>query len=150
MKHTIDTCDARPIKRPPRRFPDTQQRQIEEELGKMMEQGIIQESDSPWASQVVLVRKKDGSTRFCVDYRHLNAVTKKDAYPLPNITECMDTLEGATWFCILDCTSGYWQVEVDERDREKTAFATRKGLFEFCVMPFGLTNAPATFARLME
>ena len=150
VKHTIDTCDARPIKRPPRRFPDTQQRQIEEELGKMMEQGIIQESDSPWASQVVLVRKKDGSTRFCVDYRHLNAVTKKDAYPLPNITDCMDTLEGATWFCTLDCASGYWQVEVDERDREKTAFATRKGLFEFCVMPFGLTNAPATFERLME
>ena len=150
VKHTIDTGDARPIKRPPRRFPATQQKVVEEEVEKMLKEGIIQESDSPWASQVVLVKKKDGSTRFCVDYRFVNGLTKKDAYPLPNITDCMDALRGATWFCTLDMASGYWQVEVDERDREKTAFATRKGLYEFRVMPFGLTNAPATFERLME
>ena len=139
VKHTIDTGDARPLKRPPRRFPETQQRIVGEELNKI-----------PWASQVVLVQKKDGSTRFCIDYRFVNGFTKRDAYPLPNITDCIDTLRGATWFCTLDLASGYWQVEKDERDRHKTAFATRKGLHEFCVMPFGLTNAPATFERLME
>ena len=149
VKHSIDTGDSRPIKQPPRRFPYTQQRQIEEEVSKMLEQGVIQESDSPWASQIVLVRK-DGSIRFCVDYRFVNDVTKRDAYPLPNITDCMDTLKGAAWFCTLDLACGYWQVAVDERDREKTAFSSRRGLYEFRVMPFGLTNAPATFERLME
>ena len=145
VKHTIDTGDSRPVKRPQRRFPETQQREVEEEVDKMLENGVIQESDGPWASQVVLVKKKDGSTRFCIDYRHLNAVTRKDAYPLPNITDCMDTLKGASWYSTIDCATGFWQVEGDERDREKTAFATRRGLYEFRVMPFGLTNAPATF-----
>ena len=150
VKHTIHTQGARPIKKPPRRFADCQRKVIEQEVNTMLERGIIRESDSPWASQVVLVAKKDGSVRFCVDFRHLNEATEKDAYPLPYISDCIDALHGAQWFSTLDLASGYWQVEVEAQDRPKTAFVTRRGLYEFNVMPFGLSNAPATFERLME
>ena len=119
-------------------------------LQDMLRNDTIQPSSSPWASPIVLVQKKDGSFRFCVDYRKLNAVTRKDAYPLPRIDDTLDTLSGAHWFTTLDLISGYWQVEVDPADREKTAFCTPEGLFEFKVMPFGLCNAPATFQRLMN
>ena len=116
----------------------------------MMQQNIIRPLSSPWASPIVLVKKKNGKTRFCVDYRKLNKVTKRDAYPLPRIDEILDSLGKAKWFSSLDLTSGYWQVEMNEIDREKTAFITKQGIFEFNVMPFGLTNAPATFQRLMD
>ena len=99
---------------------------------------------------VVLVRKKDGSLRFCVDYHKVNTITRKDAYPLPRVDDALDTLACCKWFTTLDLLSGYWQVEVDEKDREKTAFSTQDGLFEFTRMPFGLCNAPATFQRLMD
>jgi hypothetical protein len=112
--------------------------------------GALEPSTSPWASGVVLVKKKDGSTRFCVDYRNLNKVTIKDAYPLPRIDDSLKQMSGATWLCVLDLCSGYWQVECHPKDRPKTAFATRRGLYQFQVMPFGLCNAPATFERLME
>ena len=116
----------------------------------MLAHNVIQPSTSPWASPIVIVRKKDGSARFCVDYRKLNAITRKDAYPLPRIDDTLDTLSGSQWFSTLDLLSGYWQVEVAEGDRDKTAFATQSGFCEFKVMPFGLCNAPATFQRLMD
>jgi hypothetical protein len=126
------------------------QDECEKVIGDMLSKGIIEPSCSPWQSPVVLVRKKDNSLRFCVDYRLLNNVTQKDSYPLPNIQESLDLLSGATFYSCLDLASGYWQVEMDPKDKDKTAFATsRHGLFHFNVIPFGLTNAPSTFERLI-
>ena len=113
-------------------------------------QGIIQPSSGPWSSPVVLVPKKDGTTRFCVDYRRLNAVSCKDAYPLPQIEDILSTLGEAKYFITLDLASGCWQIELKESSRPKTAFATHQGLFEFTSMASGLHNAPATFQRLMH
>jgi hypothetical protein len=116
----------------------------------MSDQGIIEPSRSPWGSPVVLIKKKDGSTMFCVDYRKLNSVTKKDSYPLPRVDTSLYSFFGSTWFSTLDVKCGYWQVEIEEADKEKTAFTTGKGLWQFVVMPFRLSNAPATFERLTE
>ena len=113
----------------------------------MCQQEVIEPSDSPWSSPVVLVRKWDESLRFCVDYRKPNTITKKDCYPLPRVNNLLDSLGDAQWFFTLDLQSRYWQVEVDPTDREKTAFTTQH---EFRVMPFGLCNAPSTFQCLME
>jgi hypothetical protein len=99
---------------------------------------------------VVLVPKKDGLTRFCVDYRRLNVITKKEVYPLPRIDHILDSLAQAKYFSTLDLSAGYWQVEVDEDSQAKTVFATHRGLFEFARMPFGLCNGPATFQHLMQ
>ena len=116
----------------------------------MLANNIIQPSHSPWAAPVVLVGKRDGGLRFCVDYRKLNDLTRKDAYPLPRIDDALDSLNKACWFSTLDLASGYWQVELDPRDKHKTAFTTRQGLFEFDVLSFGLCNSPSTFQRLMD
>ena len=116
----------------------------------MQWQGIIEPSYGPWSSPIVLVRKKDGSTRFCVDYRRLNNVTKKDCRPPPRIYYILDSLEGAQWFSTLDLKSGFWQVALEPADQEKSAFCLDDGLWQFTVMPFGLCNAPATFERLVE
>ena len=150
VKHRIDTGNARPIRQPARRMPVHQKKEAEDEVQKMLRKDIIEPSSSPWASPIVLVKKKDGSTRFCVDYRKLNAVTTKDSYPLPRIDDSLDALAGSKWFSTLDLKSGYWQVEMEEEDKVKTAFTAGSGLYQFKVMPFGLANAPATFERLME
>jgi len=150
MKHTIPTTTEYPIRQQARRIPPFRREEVDQLLQDMIKRDVIQPSTSPWASPIVLVQKKDGSVRFCVDYRKLNSITRKDAYPLPRIDDTLDTLAGSRWFSTLDLLSGYWQVEVAESDREKTAFTTQQGLFEFKVMPFGLCNAPATFQRLMD
>ena len=150
VKHAVDTGDSPPIRQKCRRPPWGNRDIISDEIEKMLRDGVIIPSESPWSSPIVLARKADGSVRFCVDYRRVNQVTRKDAYPLPNISDCLDSLGGSKWFCTLDLASGYWQVEMDEDSREKTAFSSHQGLFEFVVMPFGLANAPATFERLME
>ena len=149
-KHDIHTGDHPPIKQRARRAPQLQQDIIDIEIAKMLENNVIKPSQSPWGAPIVLVKKKDGTTRFCVDYRKLNDISTKDAYPLPNIEETFDSLNGASMFCSLDLASGFWQVEMNETSAAKTAFVTRNGLFQFKVMPFGLCNAPATFERLME
>ncbi|GBO17450.1 Transposon Ty3-I Gag-Pol polyprotein [Araneus ventricosus] len=149
-QHRINTGDHPPIKQYPRRLPLARKEEADNLVKEMVDNGIIEESSGPWASPIVLVRKKDGSTRFCVDYRKLNEITKKDSYPLPRIDDTLDALNGSQWFTTLDLKSGYWQIEIRPEDREKTAFTTRQGLWQFKVMPFGLCNAPATFERLME
>ena len=150
IRHQIDTGNARPIKQPLRRLPEHMSKEVSTQIKEMLDKGVIHPSSSPWSSGVVMVKKKDGSHRFCIDYRKLNEVTIKDAYPLPRIDESLDQLAGSSWFSCLDLNAGYWQVEVEPKDRSKTAFVTRDGLFEFEVLPFGLCNGPATFERLME
>ena len=150
VQHEIRVNPDIPIKQMVRRPPIHYREAGEKEVEKMLRDDVISPSNSPWASPVVLVRKKDGSLRYCVDYRKLNAVTIKDSYPLPRIDESLDMLGNAKYFTTLDLASGYWQIELTEDASEKSAFCTTTGLFQFNVMPFGLTNAPATFQRLME
>ena len=150
LQDEIHTGDAPPIWQQFQRVCPQKRQEIRTLLSEMLERDIIQSSNSPWASPVVLVKKKDGTSRFCIDYRKVNTVTQKDAYPLPRVDDLLDTLAGSRLFSTLDLISGYWQVEIHPRDKEKTAFCTSEGLYEFNVMPFGLCNGPATFQRLMD
>jgi transposase InsO family protein len=151
IRHDIRLSDDTPKKMPPRRVPPAMVEEVREHLEEMLANGHIRPSHSPWASPAVLARKKDNSLRFCVDYRFLNSRTIRDAYALPRVDDTLDALSGARLFSCLDLRGGYWQVELEESAKEKTAFTVGNlGFFEFNVMPFGLTNSPATFQRLME
>jgi hypothetical protein len=116
----------------------------------MLEEGIVEESSSPWASAYVLAKKKNGEMRLCIDFRRLNQVTKKTVYPLPHIEECLETLSGKHYFTRLDFKSGFRQIAMHENSKECTAFYTEERLFQFRRMPFGLCNAPATFRKTIN
>ena len=150
ITHEIPLLEEAPVRQPYRRIPPSQYEAVREHIKQLLDSQVIRESCSPYSSPIVLVAKKGGGLRMCVDYRQLNAKTRKDAYPLPRIEESLDALTGAKWFSTLDLASGYNQVPMAEADRAKTAFCTPFGLFEFNRMPFGLCNAPGTFQRLME
>ena len=151
VKHTIKLTDDTPFKDPYRRIPPGLFEEVRAHLKEMLDAGAIRESESPYSSNVVLVRKKDGSLRFCIDFRKLNSRTIRDSYNLPRIDDTINTLIGAKYFTKLDLRSGYWQVEMEETDKAKTAFTVGNlGFYECNRMAFGLTNAPATFQRLME
>ena len=122
---------------------------ISDHVDNMLKQGTIEPASSPWASNVVLVKKKDGSYRCCIDYRQLNSVTK-DVYPLPRINDCLDAMATATLFSTFDLRSSYHQVQVAPQDRDKTTFICPRGMYRYRAMPFGLCNAGSTFQRLMD
>ena len=149
VKHKIDTGSHPPIRLRSYRTSPANREEIDKQIKEMLDNDVISPSVSPWAAPVVLVKKSDGTMRFCVDYRKINMITRKDSHPLPRISEALDALGGAQWFSTLDLRSGYWQIEVDSDSKEKTAFITHNGLYEFNVLPFGLCNSPATFQRLM-
>ena len=150
VKHRIDTGLAPPIRQPLRRTPKGFEDEEEKYLKQQIDAGVVVPSSSAWASPVCLVRKKDGSVRWCVDYRRLNDVTTMDAYPLPRIDTCLDCLPKARYFSTADLQHGYWQLKIDSRDQCKTAFITKYGLFEYTKLPMGLSSAPSTFQRCME
>ncbi|KAJ1106571.1 hypothetical protein NDU88_003972 [Pleurodeles waltl] len=154
-EHTIDTGDSLPVKSKIYRQPDHVRDCIKQEVQKMLELGVVEHSESPWASPVVLVPKphskdRKREMRFSVDYRGLNQVTKTDAHPLPRADELIDTLASAKNLSTFDLTAGYWQIKLSEDAKAKTAFSTIGGHYQFTVMPFGLKNAPATFQRLVN
>jgi len=149
--HNITLKDETPVRETPRRIPMYKRHALEEEIKKLKERGLIEKSSSPWSSQVVMVEKKNGSWRMCVDYRKLNKKTIKDAYLLTRIDENLDTLDGADWYTSLDLDMAYHQVPMTDEDKEKTAFATpRGGLYQFTAMLFSLCNAACTFERIIE
>ncbi|XP_071818156.1 uncharacterized protein [Apostichopus japonicus] len=149
-EHDVYVTNEVPITQKAYRLPQAKRAEIKSQLEQMLEAGIIKPSSSPWASPIVSVPKKDGSIRICTDYRKLNQVTKFDAYPIPRVDDIIDDVSGSPFISTLDLTKGYYQVPLSHTAREKSAFITPFGLFEYLVMPFGMRNAPATFQRLVD
>lgn len=151
IEHVIRVKESRPIKQRYRPRNPAMQAIIDDEVEKMTQEKIIEPSHSAWSSPVVIVKKKDGKPRFCIDFRRVNQVTEPDAYPLPQITATLDKLRGARYLTTLDLKNGYWQIPLSPESRPITAFTVPgKGLMQFRVMPFGLYSAPATFQRLLD
>ena len=151
MKHKIEIDDSKPFKECFRCIPPPLLDEVRQHIDEMLEAGAIRPFNSPWCNAIVLVCKKDGGLHFCIDFRKLNAPTKKDSYPLPHIQETLDSLVRVRVFLTLDLKSGFWQIMVDEDSRQYTAFTLGNlGFFKCERMPFGLCNAPATFQRLMQ
>ena len=150
IPHRIDTGDNKPFRQSLRRHPKLHEQFIDDTVDEMLKNDIIEPAASPWASNVVLAKKSDGTLRFCVDYRQLNELTYKDSYPLPRISSCLDALGGSSFFSTLDLRSGFWQTAMDPRDADKTSFISRRGQFRFKVLSFGLANAPSLFQRIMD
>ncbi|KAL6735246.1 hypothetical protein Aduo_005705 [Ancylostoma duodenale] len=148
--HDIDTGDHKPIKQKTRPIPIGARKEFKEIIKGLLERGIVEPSASEWASPVVLVKKKDGTLRLCIDYGELNKVTKQDSYPLPTIDAVLQSLNGKKIFSTLDMASGYWQIKLSEDAKQKSAFTTSEGLFQFAVLPFGLCTSPAVFQRMMD
>lgn len=149
-QHTIETGHSRPFKQQLRRHPLAHLPIIDQHVEQMLKHDIIEPTSSPWSSNVVLIKKSDNEYRFCIDYRRLNSLTLKDSYPLPRIDSCFDSLGGATYFTTLDLRQGYWQLELDPKTSDRSAFVTRRGCWKFKVLSYGLCNAPACFQRLMD
>ena len=149
-KLKIKTINEDPIYQAPYRRSESDKKIIEEEVSKMLEAKVIRASTSPYSSPVLLVKKKDNTVRFCIDYRKLNAATITDPFPIPNVQDIFESVRRSEWFSILDLKSGYWQIIMDINSIQKTAFSTHNGHFEFIRMPFGLKNAPSEFARIMR
>jgi len=150
VEHRIHTIDDIPVYRPDRTVPYNLIPEVKNVLDSWLKAGVIEHSESPYASQMVIVRKKSGEPRICCDFRAINNKTRKDAFPLPKIEDCINSLNGAKYFCSLDLTQGYLQVQVHEADKHKTAFRALGELYQFNRLPFGLCNAPPTFSRLMR
>lgn len=150
VKHHIRLHDETSFKHRARPIHPNDIEAVRNHLRDLLETGVIRESESPFSSPIVVVRKKNGDVRLCVDYRKLNMQTIKDAYALPNLEESFSALTGSCWFSVLDLKSGYYQIDMEEVDKAKTAFVTPLGFWEFNRMPQGVTNAPSTFQRLME
>ncbi len=150
VKHKIKLRDEVPFKQRSRPIHPSDYEAVKKHLQMLLEAGVIRESESPYSSPIVVVKKKNGDVRLCVDYRKLNTQTIRDAYALPNLEETFSALSGSKWFSVMDLKSGYYQIEMEEEDKSKTAFVCPLGFYEFNRMPQGITNAPSTFQRLME
>ena len=150
VKMRFDTGTHEPIKRRPYRTPLKQRKMVDLAIDEMMQAGIIKRSNSPWGFPIALVKKKDGTKRFCVDFRALNRVTKKYARAFPLIGDILASLGSAKYFSKLDLKSGDWQVKLHEDNKQKSAFTCHRGMFHFNVIPFGLTNAPGVSQELMS
>lgn len=149
-RYHINTTTETPIFIHPYRKSFNERQLMKEEIKEMLDANIIRPSSSPWSFPVIMVRKPDGSIRFCTDYRALNKVTPQDPFPLPRIDDVFDRLTGSVFFTTIDLKSGYWQIELDEETIPKTAFSTPDGHYEYLRMPFGIRNAPAEFSRIMQ
>ena len=150
IQHDIFTIPGKVVRQRPYRIPQARRTAIREEVGNMLNLNVIEESQSPWSSPIVMVPKPDGSLRFCNDFRKLNEISTFDAYPMPRVDELIERLGPARFVSTLDLTKGYWQVPLTHRAKEKTAFSTPDGLFQYTVLPFGVHGAPATFQRMMD